>query len=183
MLNLDHAGVEAGILTEIDAGIDVYYDRRWEAAELLCRFVLDEPHRFRDRRVLVLGAGVGMEAVVLGSLCKGLLVNDLAPVALALAAEQLRENGLDDFDLLTGRYETLAIEDVDIAVGSFLVYDAETASAFKAFLARHAAVPVVLANDTMPALEDLLADTVRPWRDLASAEGFRLVLFAPHPEP
>ena len=182
-LNLDHPEVVAKVIEEIDAGVDVYYDNRWEATECFCRFFLEEPHWVRDLRVLVLGAGVGMEAVIVGSLCKRLLVNDLAPVALELSAEQLRENGVHNFDLLSGRYETLAFEHVDIAVGSFLVYDADTASAMKTFLDRHAAIPLILVNDTMPDFRGLLATTVRPWRDLTSIEGVRLVLFEPRADP
>ena len=46
---------------EIDAGIDVYYDRRWKATERFARLLYEQPSLVSDKRILILGAGAGVE--------------------------------------------------------------------------------------------------------------------------
>ena len=134
LLNLDHPEVEAAILSEMESGVDVYYDRRWEVTGALCQFLSSRPHWVQDRSVLVIGAGIGMETLVIGHLCHKMYVNDIAPVALELCARQLKRNRIHNFGLLQGPYERLAFPPVDIVVGCFLVYNPETRRAMKRFL-------------------------------------------------
>ncbi len=135
LMNLDHPIVETRVLADMAAGIDVYYDRRWEATAVLCTWLLENLDQVMGKRVLVLGAGVGAETLVLGRHCEQLWVNDLSPVALELCAEQLEQNDIRNVTTLLGRYESLDLPDVDLVVASFLIYNKDTAAAMRAFLA------------------------------------------------
>lgn len=182
MLNLDHPWIDACILGEIDSGIDVYYDRRWNLTDRFCHFLLAEPAWVAGRTVLVLGAGVGLETLVIGSLCKKLYINDLAPVALDLCARQLCQNGILDFACLPGRYENLALPAVDLIAGCFLVYNRETASAMRQILDRRTP-PILLMNQNLPIFRKLVRETRRTIRFLLPPEDIPCILFEPEPLP
>ncbi|TVP57433.1 MAG: hypothetical protein EA351_05890 [Gemmatimonadales bacterium] len=148
-LDFDHPEVEARVLDEMAAGIDVYYDRHWPFTQEFCEFLLDHPELVRGRNLLVAGAGVGMEAVVGGRLAKRLWINDWAPVALELQERQLEANGLSVVDTICGSFGELELPpEVDLVLGCFVVYDAETAGAVEAMLERNlaAGVPTLLAD-------------------------------------
>jgi predicted nicotinamide N-methyase len=179
VLNLDHPHITAHVMEDMGRGIQVYYDRRWQVTTRFCRFLLAEPVWVADRTVLVLGAGVGLETLVIGSLCHTLYINDLAPSALALCAQQLRQNGLRHFTCFPGRYEQLAIPAVDLLVGCFLVYNRATAAAMRQLLARPTP-PVLLVNDNMPVFRQLLRQTSRPYRFLLPPDDIPCLLFAEH---
>lgn len=176
LLNLDHPRITARIIGDIDAGVEVYYDRRWAVTERFCRFLLADPSWVTNRSVLILGAGIGLEALVIGQLCQTLYINDLAPAALELCGCQLRRNGITDFIGLPGRYETLQVPPVDLIAGCFLVYNRETATAMRQFLARCAA-PVLLMNDPMPDLHTLIRESPRPRRFLLPPDADPCILF------
>jgi hypothetical protein len=177
VLNLDHPHVTAHIMEDIDTGVRVYYDQRWQVTTRFCHFLLAEPVRVADRTVLVLGAGVGLETLVIGSLCRTLYINDLSSRALALCAWQLRQNRLTHFVCLPGRYEQLSLPRVDLIVGCFLVYNRATAVAMQQLLARPTP-PVLLMNDNMPAFRQLLRQTSRPRQSLLSPDNTPCLLFA-----
>ena len=148
-LNLDHPRVEARILEEMSSGVKVYYDRDWPFTRRFCRFLLAHPHLLLRRRVLVAGAGLGMEAMVAGRLVERLWINDMAPAALELQQLQLRENGIIGVEKLDGSFGDLELPlAVDLVMGCFVVYDQETAAAMESLL-RHAhdrGVPSLLAD-------------------------------------
>ena len=79
LLNLDHPEIATRVLGDLDAGIAVYYDSRWDLTTRFCRFLLTHPAWIVGRSVLVLGAGIGLETLVIGRLCTTLYVNDRAP--------------------------------------------------------------------------------------------------------
>ena len=176
ILNLDHPDIERLILDEIEAGVDVYYDRRWTITEAFCHFLVEQPEWVADRSVLVLGAGIGIETLVIGRLCKKIYLNDLAPVALDLCARQLRKNGIDTVERLPGRYEALDCPPVDIVVGCYIVYNPETAKAFKQFL-NLCPCPVLLMNEHMSSIHTLLKTTSRSVRSLLAEEPYLCILF------
>jgi hypothetical protein len=184
LLNLDHPQIAACILGDLDAGIAVYYDRRWDLTTRFCRFLLAHPAWVAGRSVLVLGAGIGLETLVIGRLCTRLYLNDRAPGALDLCAQQLRWNGITDFTCLPGSYETLALPPVDLLVGCYLVYNRDTAAAMRQLLARRTP-PVLLSNDNLLSWQSLLRETRRPHRPLLPPDDFPCLLFeadAPEPE-
>lgn len=168
-LNLDHPQITAHVLGDIEANIDVYYDRRWAITDRLCQFLLAEPLWVADQTVLVLGAGVGLETLVIGSLCTQLYINDLSDTALELCAWQLRQNGIEHYVCLPGRYEHLTLPAVDLIVGCFLVYNRNTLEAMRQLLT-HRTPPILLANDNMPDFEKLVRETTRRVRFLLPAD-------------
>jgi len=176
LLNLDHPEISARILGDLDAGIRVTYDQRWDVTARFGRFLLTNPEWVAGRTVLVLGAGVGLEALVIGRLCRHLYLNDLAPAALALSAEQLQHNGIAHFTCLCGRFETLPLPPVDLVVGCYLVFSQDTAAAMRQFLAR-ATPPVLLINDNLLNWQSLLKTTKRPYRLLLPPDELPCILF------
>lgn len=134
LMNLEHPRVDARVIAEIEAGVDVYYDRRWTATGVLTDWLGHHRELFENKRILILGAGVGAETLLLGKYGQHLWINDLAPTALELCEEQMRENGLTNFTCLCGRYETIELPRADLVIGGFLIYNDETEAAMEAFL-------------------------------------------------
>lgn len=176
-LNLKHPWVVDQVGDDITAGTDVYYDRRWPATERFCRFLLANPTWVTGKIVLVLGAGVGLETVIIGRLCRFLYLNDLASRALDLCAQQLRRNGITTFTCLAGSYEELPLPPVDLLVGCFVVYNQETARAMLQLLAK-CPLPVLLMNDPMPDFQLLVRQTSRSVRSLLPPGEPPCVVFA-----
>ena len=148
-IDFDHPEVVARVLDEMASGIDVYYDRHWPFTQEFCAFLADRPELVRNRNLLVVGAGVGMEAVIAGRLARRLWINDLAPVAVELQMRQLRANGVTVEGTLAGSFAELALPpEVDLVMGCFVVYDENTAAAVEAMLRRTlaAGIPTLLAD-------------------------------------
>jgi len=66
----------------MDAGVDVYYDRRWEVTSILTDWLEKNHSQYEGKRVLVLGAGVGAETLVLGRLAEKVYLNDLMAIRI-----------------------------------------------------------------------------------------------------
>src|SRR5262252_7787570 len=176
LLNLDHPDIAARVLGDIDAGIAVYYDSLWDLTTRFCRFLLAHPAWVAGRSVLVLGAGVGLETLVIGRLCTTLYLNDRAPGALDLCAQQLRQNGITDFTCLCGSYEILDLPPVDLLVGCYLVYNRDTAAAMRQPPARPTP-PVLRSNGTLLGWQPLLRERKRPYWALLPPDDFPSLLF------
>ncbi|HSR41457.1 MAG TPA: hypothetical protein VLL48_04790 [Longimicrobiales bacterium] len=168
-LDLGHPEIEARILEEISAGVDVYYDRLWPFTRAFCRTLLRQPDLVAGRDVLVVGAGVGLEAVVVGRMGGRPWINDRAPVALELCRRQLRENGVDVAGTVPGSFADLQLPPVDVVVACFVVYDEETRRAARALerTAGEAGVPLLLGGEDVGGhLTALLEDVRRPLREI-----------------
>ncbi|MDA8960181.1 class I SAM-dependent methyltransferase, partial [Akkermansiaceae bacterium] len=100
LMNLSHPEVDLRVIAEMEAGVDVYYDRRWGATAILTDWMGENLDVIRNKRILILGAGVGAETLILGSYGKHVWINDLAPVALELCGEQMEKNDLENFTTL-----------------------------------------------------------------------------------
>lgn len=148
-LDLDDARVLGRITEEVRSGLPVYYDRRWRLTEAFCRFLLERPGLVEGRRVLVAGAGIGLEAVVVGLLAERVVVNDRSFAALELASEQLRLNSVEEFTVSRESFAEVELEEVDGVVACFVVYDAETRAALARLLDRASerGIPALLANE------------------------------------
>lgn len=157
LLNLEHPKVEKLVMEEMANGVKVYYDRRWEVTKVLTDWLSENHSIVEERKILVLGVGIGAESLLLGQLAEHVWLNDLAPIALDLCAKQMEHNSLHNFTLLPGRYEELALPEVDIVVGSFLVYEKETRAAMNAFL-DHFEGEVILVNESLPDFKELVAE-------------------------
>lgn len=66
----------------------------WESAIVMARYLVAEAALVRGKRVLELGAGVGLPGLVARSLGAQLWQTDLLPGALALAAHNAAQNGI-----------------------------------------------------------------------------------------
>ena len=170
LLDLNHARVATEIIAEIDAGVEVYYDRRWRVSFSLATFLLAHPEVITARTLLVIGCGIGIEGLAAASYAQRVYLNDLSPLALELSSRQFRRNRLGNHRLLQGRYEELQLPPIDLAVGSFVVYNEDTLSAMQRFLVTHSQVPVLLANELMPPFAELLEAVDRPVRWLSGPE-------------
>jgi len=138
LLNLKNPEVDSRIIAEMAKGVEVFYDRRWEATSVLNEW-LSRPENaeiYEGKRVFIPGAGIGAETVVLAKKAEHIWINDLAPVALELCGEQLEQNGLSNFTSRPGNYEEVAIPEVDLVVACFLIYNPETDTAMRRFLSK-----------------------------------------------
>ena len=139
LLDLDSQDVEKRVLAEMDAGVQVYYDTRWGATGIFSEWALapENAKRFKGKNILILGAGIGLETLVLAKLGAHVWLNDLAPVALEMCVEQLEANGLTNYTVLVGKCEEVPLpETLDLAVACFFIYNKQTATATTAFLER-----------------------------------------------
>lgn len=176
LLDLDHPQVEKDILREIESGVDVYYDRRWGLTQEFCGFLFEISELLINKNILIVGAGIGAETVVIGSMAKKLYINDLAPVALDYCAKQLMENKVSSFEKIPGSYDSIDLPDVDLAVACFCVYTGETMRAMKSFIERSKS-PVLIVNETLTDFVRLLKGVKRKRKPLVSEERFPCYLF------
>ena len=176
LLDLDHSQVEKDILKEISSGVDVYYDRRWGLTQEFCGFIFETVELFLDKNILIVGAGIGAETVVIGSMAKKLYINDLAPVALEYCARQLTQNSILNFEIIPGSYGSMDIPDVDLAVACFCVYNSATMRAMQAFIEKSRS-PVLIVNDPLPGFVRLMKAVKRDRRPLLPKERFPCYLF------
>ncbi len=177
VLNLEHPDLERVVMDEMGAGVEVYYDRRWRCGLGLTRWVLENPDWAVGKRVLVLGAGLGVEAAALAALpAAEVWVNDLSPVAVSLCCAQVLANVPGAaVRKVCGYFEELGFGDgwefgmPDCAVASFVVYSPETRRAMGKFLDRNRGMRVLLANEAMPDFGKLMAEVGRSyevvWRE------------------
>jgi hypothetical protein len=176
LLDLDHPEVEKDILKEMGMGVDVYYDRRWGLTQEFCGFIHEIPEQFMDKDILIAGAGIGAEAVVIGKLARKIYINDLAPVALDYCAKQLEKNNIKNFEKIEGSYGEINIPDVDLIMACFCVYNSPTMKAMKSLIEK-ATCPVLIVNDPLPAFVRLLKAVKRTKRSLVSEERFPCYLY------
>jgi len=155
LLNLDHPEVDDLVMRDMEAGVEVYYDRRWEVTADLTDWLGKNRSLFEKKRVLVLGAGVGAETLLLSEFATQVWINDLSPVAIKLCQKQLMENGFHQAISLVGTYQDLDLPSVDLVVASFLVYNPETQQAMQRLLQQKHA-PLLLVNESLPAFCKLL---------------------------
>jgi predicted nicotinamide N-methyase len=180
-LDFDHEAVVRRITDEMRAGVAVYYDRRWKLTDVFCRFLLDRRELLRGRTVLAVGAGAGLESVVIGRIADRVIINDLAPASLELAAEQLERNGVEGFEVRLGLLQESDLSGVDLVIGCFVVYNEATRDAMAELLERAASldVPVILANENVGSFfREVLEGARRPVEDLAALDRGRFVRIA-----
>lgn len=182
--DFDHPDVQARVGQDMAAGVDVYYDRRFRLTSHFCRWVDAHPGAVADRTVLVAGAGVGLEAVVLGGRAAAVVVNDVAPTALDLAVEQLAANGVHDVRTAPGPCQDVDLDGVDLVVACFVVYDADTRDAVAGLVRRASrrGVPALLANEDIGGFFDEVLDALdAPVHELARPGRGRIVWVGPDP--
>jgi len=157
LLDLDQKAVEKRVIEDMEGGVDVYYDRRWEITDNLTDWLEANHSAYQAKSILVLGAGIGAETVVLGKLAKKIFINDLSTTALELCAEQLEMNEIKNYEMLIGRYEQLELPKVDLVVASFLVYNSETLKAIRIFI-KDMQCQFLLMNENLKEFQKLLPE-------------------------
>lgn len=181
-IDLEHPEVAARVVQEIESGVPVYYDRQWPMTRRFCEWLAAHPEAVEGRDVLVVGAGVGMEAVLAGTLGRRVRINDMAPVALELQRRQLRANDVEPSSIHEGSFADVPLPPpVDTVLGCFVVYDRASAGAMKTLLRRtgDADVDVLLADRNLGGhFERVLEATDRPVRELHRNETDRVVRVA-----
>jgi len=176
LLNLDDVDIQTSILDDIKSDTDVYYDERWKVTETFSRFILKNPHLVENKDVLVLGAGIGMETVVIGRLAHKIYLNDLSSVALNLCVKQLVKNRVNNYEIIHGRYESIELPEVDIMLGSFLVYNLETYRSMKQIV-ENCHYPILLMNEPFNHFMKLIRNTARKSTTFSSKDECLCVLF------
>jgi predicted RNA methylase len=125
---------------------------------------------------MVLGAGIGIETLIIGRLAHKIYLNDLSLTALNLCTRQLIKNGVHNYEVIHGRYESLEMPEVDIIIGCFLVYNSEGYNSMKQFV-ENTHYPVLLINEHMAAFIKLIRKADRKSNTLLSEDECLCVLF------
>lgn len=175
LMDLTHPEIEAEIITEMKTGVAVYYDQRWEATGILTNWLAENLDLFKNKKVLILGAGVGAETLILGRHASHIYINDLAPTALKLCTEQLAENNITTSTTLLGNYQQIPLPKVDLVVASFLVYNPDTYRAMNQYMAQHQG-DLILVNERLAPFPKLLKE--HPHKILFEKEAALGVLFS-----
>ena len=157
LMELKHPQVEQEIIAEMSQGIDVYYDRRWATTGVLTEWFAQNTDLFLGKRVLIIGAGIGAETLILGRHASHIWINDISPTALTLCQEQLKENGIENATSLVGRYEELDLPEVDLVVASFLVYNDDTYRSMSTYMDQHQG-NLILVNERLAPFPKILKE-------------------------
>lgn len=149
----------------------------WAGGQALARFVLDQPHLVRGRRVLSFASGAGLEAIAAAKAgAAQVIANDVDQIACAAAAVNADLNGvtLEFFEHDLVGTKNL---DVDVILAGDICYEQPLASAVEAWLRAHAASGCdVLIGDPgrtyLPKerLERLVSYTVKTARELEDTD-------------
>jgi predicted nicotinamide N-methyase len=96
----------------------------WEAAVGLARMLAAEPALVAGKRVLELGAGVGMPGIVARSLGAEVWQTDHQAAALTLAQQNARQNGVDGIMQFLGDWRSWThLTHYDVILGADIMYE------------------------------------------------------------
>ena len=117
----------------------------WAGGQALARWLLDNPEEARDRSVLSIGAGCGLEAVAAARAgARRVVANDIDVAALAAAEENAALNGVtietEATDLLTGD----ALPPADLILAGDVFYEKSLSETLERMLRRAAAAGAVV---------------------------------------
>lgn len=128
----------------------------WAAAPGLAQRLAEEPPLVAGKRVLEIGAGVGLPGLVAAHLGASVTQTDYQAVALALARRNAAQNGLPGIRVLPGDWRRFTLADreppFDVVIGSDVLYERSLHDTLRALLPRLVAPGGLL----------LVADPLRP---------------------
>lgn len=177
LINFDHKSVETIVMEEMDTGFDVYYDTRWSITTEFANWLADNANSVANKSVLILGAGAGLETLLLAKHAREIVINDLSDVSLNLCKEQLERNGLSNYRLLPGDYTKVNLPpECEIAVACFSIYCPVTATAVSKFLKRYQS-EVLIINEPLKAFRNFLTTIERPYRVIKEWDGGQALRF------
>lgn len=144
------------LITESTSADDIpFWAVPWHASVGLCQFLCTNPDLVRRKRVLELGTGLGLCAIVAQWLGAQVTLNDYQPDALQFALWNASQNGIHNIQTLLADWRHFPdVEPFDVVIAADILYERRL----------HKALHDVLTKATASHSRVLLAD---PWRDSA----------------
>lgn len=132
---------------------DLYGFLLWESAVALARRLTQPMEQIQGKQVLELGAGVGLPGLVAHTLGATVHQTDYQPDALALAAWNAQQNGIDGIETFHADWRTWRhAPRYDLILGADILYDASL----------HFYLEAIFRKNLRPGGRLLLADPGRP---------------------
>lgn len=144
------------LLTESTSADDIpFWAVPWHAAVGLCQFLCDNRHLVEGKRVLELGAGLGLCGIVARWLGGEVTLNDYQPDALEFALWNASQNGVRGIHTLLADWRHFPdVEPYEVVIAADILYERRL----------HRTLQKVITRVTTAHSRVLLAD---PWRDTA----------------
>jgi len=164
-----HEDLVARVETEADLQAFPYGLLLWPSAVALAERLAAEPELVRGKRVLELGAGVGLPGLVAQSLGGVVTQTDYQLAPLALARENARRNGIAGIVICEGDWRRFpSLPPFDVVLGSDVLYERAMHPALRALL------PRVLAPGGLLLLSDPLRPQAAVFVDELEYAGWRV---------
>lgn len=144
------------LLTESTSVDDIpFWAVPWHASVGLCQFLCDNRQLVQGKRVLEIGAGLGLCGIVARWLGGEVTLNDYQPDALEFALWNASQNGIRDIHTLLADWRRFPdVAPFDIVIAADILYERHL----------HDSLRKVLQKVTSASSRVFLAD---PWRDTA----------------
>jgi predicted nicotinamide N-methyase len=150
---------------QMAAGDFPYWSRVWPAAKALCNWLAENPHLFRGKRVVELGAGLGLPSLLCAREAVSVQCTDRSPDAVRFTEASAARNGLSAMHcaLLDWRTHPHPLS-CDLLLMSDVNYDPGYAPALKSLIDgyRRRNVTILLSTPQRPAGRAFAHD-IRPW--------------------
>ncbi len=120
-----------------------YWCQVWPSAKAMATFLLQQPSLVQDKKVVELGAGLGLPSLVAARYATSVLCTDYVPEAVAIAAKSAAETGLKNFNASVLDWQHLPHKlEADVLLLSDINYEPE------AFVLLSKMVETFLSNGT-----------------------------------
>ena len=166
LINFDRKSIGYLIMDEMDTGFDVYYNTRWGLTTNFAEWLSQNSELVNNRKVLIIGAGAGLETLILAKYAQQIVINDLSEVSLRLCKEQLEQNNFHNFSFLPGDYTSIDLpKNCELAIACYPIYCPATAKAMEAFINRFDG-DVIVVNEPLKAFRKFLKTTRKTYETL-----------------